>query len=53
MNEWGVDERTMQRLQRVGAGFGFQIGDEGVVMDGEMGGRRRVDELVHHGLHVS
>ncbi|KAK4539638.1 hypothetical protein LTR36_010464 [Oleoguttula mirabilis] len=35
VNEWGVDERTLQKLQSVGAGFGFRIRDEGLTFDGE------------------
>lgn len=33
VNEWDVDERTLQRLQAVGAGFGFSIREEGVIME--------------------
>lgn len=30
VNEWGVDERTLRRIQGVGNGFEFQIRDEGL-----------------------
>lgn len=33
VNEWGIDERTLARLQREGAGFGFRVVEEGVVME--------------------
>ncbi|KAK1075770.1 hypothetical protein LTR74_000178 [Friedmanniomyces endolithicus] len=37
VNEWGLDERVLRRLQRLGEGkkgFGFRIGAEGLRMDG-------------------
>ncbi|KAK5120674.1 hypothetical protein LTR85_006032 [Meristemomyces frigidus] len=33
VNEWGVDERTLQKVQSVGAGFGFKITKDGLVFD--------------------
>ena len=30
VNEWGVDERTLRRLQGVGGGFEFKITDDGI-----------------------
>ncbi|KAK5133774.1 hypothetical protein LTR08_007424 [Meristemomyces frigidus] len=33
VNEWGVDERTLQKLQAVGFGFGFSINAEGLNLD--------------------
>lgn len=33
MNEWGVDERTLQKLQSVGAGFGFRIRPSGLTVE--------------------
>lgn len=33
VNEWDLDERTLQRMQQVRAGFGFRIRDEGVLFD--------------------
>ena len=38
VNEWGVDERTLQRLQRVGSGFGFGISAEGLTMEDDVVG---------------
>ncbi|KAK3709113.1 hypothetical protein LTR37_011092 [Vermiconidia calcicola] len=35
VNEWGLDERTLQALQRVGGGFGFRVKEDGVRMEGE------------------
>ncbi|RMY83737.1 hypothetical protein D0862_11613 [Hortaea werneckii] len=37
LNEWGVDERTLQRLSRsgMGRGFGFRIDADGVQIDSE------------------
>ncbi|KAI7306936.1 hypothetical protein KC315_g14001 [Hortaea werneckii] len=40
VNEWGVDERTLQRLSQSGtgtAGFGFRIGADGVDVDADEG----------------
>jgi len=33
VNEWGLDERTLQKLQRQGAGFSFRITDDGVLFE--------------------
>ena len=36
VNEWGLDERTLQRLSRSGTGttgFGFRIGKDGVQIE--------------------
>ncbi|RMY17298.1 hypothetical protein D0867_06131 [Hortaea werneckii] len=38
VNEWGVEERTLQRLSRSGTGtmgFGFRIGEDGVDVDAD------------------
>ncbi|KAI7226272.1 hypothetical protein KC330_g8876 [Hortaea werneckii] len=35
VNEWGLDERTLQRLSRSGTGFGFRIGGDGVDIDAD------------------
>ena len=35
VNEWNVDERTLQAVQNVGAGFGFGITSEGLYMEKE------------------
>lgn len=32
VNEWGIDERTLRKLQSAGGGFEFRITDEGVKM---------------------
>lgn len=39
VNEWSVDERTLQKLQQVGAGFRFRVKDEGVIVDAGEGVR--------------
>ena len=38
VNEWGVDGRMLQALQRLGVGFGFGIVEEGLLVEGEEGG---------------
>ncbi|KAI7201182.1 hypothetical protein KC316_g1308 [Hortaea werneckii] len=35
VNEWGLDERTLQRLSRSGTGFWFRIGGDGVDIDAD------------------